>query len=113
MTQEDFINHIKSTQANVIFKKLTYLTTKICTKDNLLIAEYNHKTFRFCTCYECIIMEKHSVGTFCNFIGEFEDFTLDDVDKLFNNFWATKTSIEKDIKDHIIEYKLEKIKEDF
>lgn len=111
MTKDEFIKHLKEINPpDMYIKEDKRYDYYFVTNDNWSMANFNDKTFCFFRFYFA-----NEIGpqlTTC-FIGEYEDWDFETIEKLSNDFWESRKQAELDFKKYKMKKELNEIKGDF
>lgn len=113
MTKEEYIERVKKNipDAIVEYRKDCEGNTEtlFLTPDHWSITHYNDKTFSFFHYYFSKNKEKLNV----NFIGEFEDWDVDTIDKLCKEYIDSYNKVSLQVKEYKLKHELDKLEGDF
>lgn len=109
MTKEEYIEIVKKNIPDVIMDYRNNKETLLLTSNNWSISHYNDKTFSFFRYY----FDGSKAQLNINFIGEFEDWDEDTVDKLCKEYIDSYNKVSLQVKEYKLKHELDKLEGDF
>ena len=109
LTKEEYIERVKKNIPDVITDYRNNKEIILLTPNNWSITHYNDKTFSFFRYY----FAENKAQLNVNFIGEFEDWDVDTVDKLCKEYIDSYNKVSLQVKEYKLKHELDKIEGDF
>lgn len=112
MTKEEYIKRVKKNIPDVITdyrNREGNIETLFLTPEHWSISHYNDKTFSFFRYY----FAENKAQLNVNFIGEFEDWDEDTIDRLCKEYIDSYNKVSLQVKEYKLKHELDKLEGDF
>jgi len=106
MTKEEYIERVKKNIPDVITNREE---TLFLTPEHWSITHYNDTTFSFFRYY----FAENKAHLTVNFIGEFEDWDEDTIDRLCKEYIDSYNKVSLQVKEYKLKHELDKLEGDF